>query len=142
MQQNQKTVKEYYVSKPKFERLLHLDLNSPCIKPEYSGAGRNKKYTGDLSQRSQKRRAQKMLKEYLELQGDFDNYIHLCHLCEHNSMNTEFVCQNPLHCYVGSASENAKDVVNQCPHCGKEMIGRIYYRWHGDNCKFNPNNSK
>ena len=25
--------------------------------------------------------------------------------------------------------------INTCPHCFKEIKGRVYHRWHGDNCK-------
>lgn len=32
--------------------------------------------------------------------------------------------------------ERAKNrVKNKCPHCGKEVAGANYTRWHGDNCK-------
>jgi len=27
-----------------------------------------------------------------------------------------------------------------CEHCGKEVPVNMYQRWHGDNCKMNPNN--
>jgi len=30
--------------------------------------------------------------------------------------------------------------LHKCEHCGKEMRGRIFFRWHGDNCKHNPAN--
>lgn len=25
--------------------------------------------------------------------------------------------------------------INTCEHCGKQMQGRIFFRWHGDNCR-------
>ena len=25
--------------------------------------------------------------------------------------------------------------INVCPHCSKQIKGRVYHRWHGDNCK-------
>lgn len=31
--------------------------------------------------------------------------------------------------------------VHTCDHCGKSAKGRIFFRWHGDNCKKNPANS-
>ena len=30
--------------------------------------------------------------------------------------------------------------VHKCEHCEREMKGRIFFRWHGDNCKHNPAN--
>jgi hypothetical protein len=40
-------------------------------------------------------------------------------------------------------SEKVKGVgigyYHTCPYCGKEAKGANYTRWHGDNCKENPN---
>ena len=37
------------------------------------------------------------------------------------------------------AQETPTDVM-QCEHCGKETMRRYYKRFHGDNCKLNPDN--
>ena len=29
---------------------------------------------------------------------------------------------------------------HKCEHCAKEMQGRIFFRWHGSNCRHNPAN--
>lgn len=26
--------------------------------------------------------------------------------------------------------------IHNCPHCNTDIKGRIYFRWHGDNCKY------
>ena len=39
---------------------------------------------------------------------------------------------------VEKSLESENHINNQkilCTNCNKEFIGRIYYRWHGDNCK-------
>lgn len=35
--------------------------------------------------------------------------------------------------------ENGIGYLHTCPHCGKSVKGGNYNRWHGDNCKNNPN---
>jgi hypothetical protein len=26
--------------------------------------------------------------------------------------------------------------IHNCPHCNKNIKGRVYFRWHGENCKY------
>ena len=34
------------------------------------------------------------------------------------------------------------NIEHTCPHCNKTLSGLNYRRWHGDNCKHNPNKNK
>jgi hypothetical protein len=31
---------------------------------------------------------------------------------------------------------NAQSIIRNCPHCNTEMKGSIYFRYHGDKCKY------
>ena len=37
-----------------------------------------------------------------------------------------------------AGKNGGKSIANQihtCPHCSAQIKGRVYHRWHGDNCK-------
>lgn len=84
-----------YLQKSREERTSHVDLNTPC----------------NLDQKGRLKGKQALL-SLLGLEDDVENWtqgkVHLCHLCDHHSKNGW--CSNPLHLYVGTASENSLDV--------------------------------
>jgi len=78
------------------------------------------------------------------------------HTCENDSMAPNgFVCV--LHTVWGTQKENLDDqcpkvkskiskiggkktcsIERTCPHCGRTIKGPVYFRYHGENCKFKP----
>jgi hypothetical protein len=48
-------------------------------------------------------------------------------------LNSDHVAAGKLGGIIGS--KIISDRINTCPHCSKQIKGRVYHRWHGDNCK-------
>lgn len=82
-----------YILLPREKRIAHIDLATPC----------------ELDKRSQY--IKDALVDFFGLENDVENWvngkIHQCHLCE--SGRRKGHCGNPLHIYLGTASENHLD---------------------------------
>jgi hypothetical protein len=91
-----------YIELPRDKRIRHVGLVTPCELDE------------SVSAPTQAKRGRRQLLELLGLENDISSWkshpgqVHLCHLCDHNSHNGW--CSNPLHLYIGTARENARDV--------------------------------
>lgn len=82
------------------ERTRHVDLSSPCeVDERVTVSGRRK-------------RGRKALLKKLGLENDVVNWreggVCVCHLCEQHSKNGW--CANTNHLYLGTSSENRRDV--------------------------------
>ena len=85
-----------YILLPRETRTQHIDLSTPCV---------------PLSGGTYHRRKQQRF-DSLEVVNDLGNLqqakVHECHLCP-NCAAPKF-CGNPLHIYIGSATENVYDI--------------------------------
>lgn len=85
-----------YILLPRSERIKHIDLTSPCELIKMGGNWTNRK------------------SDFLcfhELDNDIELWrgrVLRCHLCE-NDTQSEYVCINPKHVYLGTPRENLRD---------------------------------
>lgn len=93
------------------ERTAHIDLESPC--DCWHGANSYGKS-----------RARKSLLRFLGLQGEHTKRTECCHLCPNHS-KAGSVCSNPLHLYLGTPSENHKDIPEEVRQNSYRRRGQV-----------------
>lgn len=101
-----------YILQPRSVRIAHIDLSTPCD-PQGRKAQNNKRAVLD----------------FLGVVNDLPNWktggVERCHLCDCDSSNGW--CANPLHVYIGTASENTLDFNRSNPSHPRANGSAPYY---------------
>ena len=115
----------------KKERQAHIDLSTPCTH-YISTKGVNK--GSHATNRTQRIKARENTLEHMkQLHGVQDWQLEpyeVCHLCPNNSASS-LPCTNPLHCYVGTRTENINDI----PPKRRKNGGKTSFRGPDHNTK-------